>query len=103
MLDELQYLWNNKTRHGANRQKFGPYQETILESLTHFLVPEKEWPDKAAPLQLDATFKTYCKTIMWNAQKNLGKKITKEKSIRHSIVSLSEFDHVGAYSSKGMF
>jgi hypothetical protein len=23
----LQDLWDNKTRHGANRQKFGPYQE----------------------------------------------------------------------------
>ena len=51
VLDELQNLWENRTRHGANRQKYGSFQEKILE-----------------------------------------KKITREKSIRSGMVSLSEFD-----------
>ena len=34
ILDELINLWDNRTRHGANRQKFGDHQENILEILS---------------------------------------------------------------------
>jgi hypothetical protein len=33
VVDQLSDLWDNRTRHGANKQKFGDYQETILKRL----------------------------------------------------------------------
>lgn len=95
VLKQLINLWKNKTRHGANKQKFGPHQEKMLNKLVKVLVPSKERPDKKAPLKMDSKFTTYCKAITWNAQKSLGKRITREKSIRTGMVSLSEFDYLG--------
>jgi hypothetical protein len=92
---QLANLWKNKTRHGANKQKFGPHQEKMLDKLVKSLVPMKERPDKKAPLRIDAKFTTYCKAITWNAQKSLGKRITREKGIRTGMVSLSEYDYLG--------
>ena len=94
VIDALQDLWDNKTRHGANRQKFGPYQETILGKLVKKLVPKANRPDKKALLQIDSLFRNYCKAITWNAQKSMGKKITREKAIRNGQVSISEFDYL---------
>jgi hypothetical protein len=94
VVEELENLWANRTRHGANRQKYGKFQEKILDSIVRKLVPKKERPDKFAPLRIDAKFATYCKAIVWNGQKSMGKKITREKSIRSGMVSLSEFDYL---------
>lgn len=94
LVDELQDLWNNKTRHGANRQKFGPHQERILDRLTKVLVPKAERPSRKEPLQISPEFKTYCKAITWNRQKSIGKKYTREKVIRTGMVSLSEYDYL---------
>jgi hypothetical protein len=96
ILNELDSLWKNRKRHGANKQKFGPHQEKILNNIIKTIVPPKERPSKKTPLKLDTKFSTYCKAIAWNCQKNLGKKITKEKSIRTGLTSLSEFDYLGA-------
>ncbi len=93
MLDELEYLWKNKTRHGANRQKFGELQETLLEDLLN-MVPNEEIPSKDAKLKIDSKFSTYCKAIAWNCQKTMGKRITKEKAFRSQIASLSEFEYL---------
>lgn len=95
ILAELQDLWLNKTRHGASRQKFGPHQERILYKLIKTLVPPNERPKKNAILKIDSKFATYCKAITWNTLKALGKRITREKSVRYGLVSLSEFDHLG--------
>ncbi len=96
MVRELQKLWKNKTRHGANRQKFGPYQEMLLGKLVRTLVPPAERPSKLVRLTVDdPKFRTYCKAITWNEQKAAGKKITREKSIRAGQVSLSEYDYLG--------
>ena len=95
VLNTLNKLWNNRTRHGANRQKFGTFQEQILESLLKKYVPKKDRPDKQAPLVVDSKFATYCKQIAWKEQRALGKKITREKSWRTGLVSLSEFDYLG--------
>lgn len=94
ILIELENLWQNRTRHGANRQKFGPFQEVLLFKLVRHIVPKKERPDKKANLKIDAKFSTYCKAIVWNGQKSMGKKITREKTIRSGLVSLSEFDYL---------
>lgn len=94
LVAELQNLWNNKTRHGANRQKFGPHQEKLLFSLVRRLVPKNEWPSKKAPLQFDTRFITYCKNITWNQQKAMGKKITRERSLRSGLTSLSDYDYL---------
>lgn len=94
ILDELQILWDNRTRHGANRQKFGEYQEQILEKLCVANLSTDEKPDKSRQLIFDGKFVTYCKQIIWNAQRNLGKKITREKPIRSGQVSLSDHDYL---------
>jgi hypothetical protein len=94
IIRELQNLWDNRTRHGASRQKFGKFQEQLLEKIIRQIVPKAERPDKKAPLKIDSKFSTYCKAIVWNGQKSMGKKITREKSIRSGQVSLSEFDYL---------
>ena len=94
IIDELQNLWANRTRHGANRQKYGKFQEKLLDRIIRYFVPKHERPDKNAPLKIDSKFATYCKAIVWNGQKSMGKKITREKSIRNGMVSLSEFDYL---------
>ena len=91
IVQQLQKLWENRTRHGANRQKYGKFQERLLDKLVSSIVPKHERPDKSAPLNLDAKFATYCKAIVWNGQKSMGKKITREKAIRSGMVSLSEY------------
>lgn len=91
---ELRELWINKTRHGANKQKYGPHQEKIMERLVKKIVPKAVRPSKDAPLRMDTKFNTYCKAITWNKQKAMGKKITREKSIRSGQVSLSEYDYL---------
>ncbi len=95
VVKQLKNLWKNKTKHGANKQKFGPHQEKMLDKLVRSIVPKKQRPNRRAPLRIDSKFTTYCKAITWNAQKSLGKKITREKSIRTGMVSLSEFDYLG--------
>lgn len=95
IVDELSRLWDERKRHGANRQKFGPFQEKILGNLVQKIVPRKLRPSKKATLKVeDPRFKTYCKSISWNCLKNMGKKITREKSIRSGQVSLSEFEYL---------
>jgi hypothetical protein len=94
VLKELHNLWQNRTRHGANRQKFGEYQEKILERITNKMVPKKHRPNKKRNLRIDTKFTTYCKAITWNCQKTMGKKITREKSIRAGQVSLSDYDYL---------
>lgn len=96
LLEQLEDLWLNRTRHGANRQKYGAFQEKMLDTMVKKIVPKNEIPDKNAPLKIDSKFATYCKAIVWNGQKSMGKKITREKSIRTGLVSLSEFDYMGA-------
>jgi hypothetical protein len=94
LIDELENLWENRHRHGANRQKYGKFQEKLLDRIVKNIVPKAERPNKNAPLKIDAKFSTYCKAIVWNGQKSMGKKITREKSIRSGMVSLSEFDYL---------
>ncbi len=94
IIDKLEDLWRNRTRHGANRQKFGMKQEKMLDLLVKAVVPKKFRPDRMANLKIDSKFSTYCKAIVWNGQKSMGKKITREKSIRSGQVSLSEYDYL---------
>jgi len=94
MLQELVNLWHNRTRHGANRQKFGIFQERLLDNIVRQVVPKAQRPAKNQPLKIDAKFSTYCKAITWNAQKSMGRKITREKSIRTGQVSLSDYDYL---------
>jgi len=93
---QLKQLWTDRRRHGANRQKFGEFQELILARLVKKYVPKAERPDRVKILTIDPKFCTYCKQIIWNAQKSLGKKITREKSWRTGLVSLSEYDYLAA-------
>ena len=96
LVEGLWDLWKNKTRHGANKQKFGPYQERLLARLVRVLIPASKRPPKRAPLKIDTKFKTYAKAITWNGVKAIGKKITRSKSITTGQVSLSEYDYLGA-------
>ena len=92
--DQLFDLWKNRTRHGANRQKFGDHQEFILQKLCKTNLHPENVPDINKALVFDTKFFTYCKQIVWNAQRNLGKKITREKPIRSGQVSLSDHDYL---------
>ncbi len=94
IVNKLISLWDKRTKHGAGKQKFGPQQEAILDELVAKWIPPDDRPNKKAPLVIDSNFKIYCKRVMWNRQRNLGKKITREKSIRGSLVSLSEFEYL---------
>jgi len=94
ILEELFDLWKNRTRHGANRQKFGDHQEAILKDLCNSCIASNEIPDSGQSLLFEPKFFTYCKQIVWNAQRNLGKKITREKPIRSGQVSLSDHDYL---------
>lgn len=94
IIDELQNLWHNRTRHGANRQKFGDYQEDLLGKICLIYLNPDELPQKTKSLIFDTKFFTYCKQIIWNAQRNLGKKITREKPVRSGQVSLSDHDYL---------
>ena len=94
IIEELWFLWKNKTRHGARRQKFGLYQENLLDKLVLKIVPEDKRPNPNQPLKLNTEFRNYAKSVTWNRQKNIGKRITREKSIRTGLVSLSEYDYL---------
>lgn len=95
LVQQLKQLWTDRRRHGANRQKFGEFQELLLDRLVKKHVPKDKRPRRDQPLHVDAKFATYLKHIVWNAQKSLGKKITREKSWRTGLVSLSEYDYLG--------
>lgn len=92
VLKELYNLWLNRKRHGASKQKFGSFHEKLLEQMVNSWVPSKMQPIQNKHLEIDTTFSTYCKHITWNAQKSMGKKITKEKNIRSGLCSLSEYE-----------
>ena len=94
MVQELRLLWKNKKRHGAGKQKFGAYQEKMLDKLVKILIPKSERPLKNAPLQINSDFGPYCKSIAWNRQRALGKKISREKPLRQNQVSVSEYDYL---------
>ena len=98
VVKQLCHLWENRRSHGANRQKFGPFQEEILDRLLQKHVPVAERPDKNKLLDIDSKFAAYCKRIIWNSVKSLGKRITREKSYRTGMVSLSEYDYLGSSS-----
>jgi len=94
VLLELVNLWNNRTRHGASRQKFGDYQEALLDEFLHRFLNKEAMPDRKRELLMETKFLTYCKQILWNATKHLGKKISREKPLRSGQVSLSDHDYL---------
>jgi hypothetical protein len=55
-LDELEWLWKNRTKHGASKQKFGPRQEKVLDEIVNKYVPVKDRPSKQAPLEFSKKF-----------------------------------------------
>lgn len=83
-------IWQNRKEHGTNRPKFEKQHEDLLEKIVMEYVPDKMLPNKNKPIKIDTEFKNYCKSIAWNRQKSIGRKITKERVIKKGIVSLSE-------------
>lgn len=100
LLGELETLWFDRRRHGARRQKFGEHQEKLLDRIVLASVPADVRPRKDRPLDIDRQFATYCKSVTWNQQRSMGRKITRERAIRHGLVSLSEFDYLGGCGSR---
>lgn len=90
-LNDLETHWQERKNHGANRQRFGKLQEEKLQKLLEKYVPDTDQPDTNQTLVIDTRFLNYCKSIIWNKQKTLGKTITKERSLRNGQVSLSNF------------
>lgn len=94
ILEELEALWFKRKSHGAGRQKFGDFQEKILEMMVQHHVPDVHKPDRNRKLKIDRKFIIYCKRIVWNQTKFLGKQITREKSIRNGLVSIDKFTNL---------
>ena len=94
VLNVLRDLWSIRTHHGAHRTCFGEYQESLLGMLV--LTLDENIRPKKRKLEVDSDFGTYCKAILWNCQKNLGRKISKMRNIRNNCVSISEFDYMGS-------
>lgn len=94
ILRELELLWSKRKSHGAGKQKFGEFQEKILETMVQRHVPFDNLPDRNKKLKIDDKFKTYCKNILWNQSRFLGKQITREKSIRNGLVSIDKFTNL---------
>ena len=70
--------------------------QKLLDKIVKACVPYETRPNRKQNLKIDLKFRTYAKAIVWNAQKSMGRKITRENSIRTGIVSLSEFEYLGA-------
>lgn len=87
---ELGDLWRQK--HKSPKKRFGPRHEDQLDRLVESVVPPDCRPSKGRPLDVGKKFAPYCKAIVWNTLKAVGRKITKEKPIRTGLASLSEFD-----------
>ena len=92
LLLRLRRLWKDRRRHGARKQKFGDHQERLLQGLVDHYVPCDVRPRKDKPLVIDGDVATYVKSCTWNQQRSMGRKITRERSIRVGQVSLNEYD-----------
>lgn len=94
IIEELRYKWDNRIKHGARKRLFGQPEEQILNNIINYFLPEGSRP-QIEKIKINTKYKTYCKSILWNAVKALGRKITKEQPIRQGITSLSEFEYIG--------
>ncbi len=94
LVESLCDLWKNKTRHGAGKQTFGQHQEQLLEQLVLKVVPKSKRPCSKAYLVMDNKFINYCKRIIWNKNKAIGKKITREKGLRCGAIDISEHEYL---------
>jgi len=95
----LQILWDGRKEKG-NKNKFDKNEEEALVEViktNQNKASEKgeAAPTQSAPLQLNKEFTIYCKSIIWNTYKSIGKGITKSRKDRKHEVSLSEYDFLG--------
>jgi hypothetical protein len=94
IVDRLEFLWSNKTKHGAGKRTFGEWQEQLLGVLVREYIPKSIRPSKSIGLKFDEKFSRYCKSITWNRVKNIGMRETREKRFRVNEVSLSDFNSI---------
>ena len=95
VVDELWGVWESRRLHGSERKKFAAYQEEMLWQAVERHVKSAARPSASRPLRVDRRFHTYCKQIVWNAQKTIGKKLTRDKSRRRGESSLTEHEYLG--------
>lgn len=96
ILDELVSRWRSRSKSGDERKRFDVYHEEILENLVKENIPEKIRPSRKRPLNIDQRFPIYCKNIIWNKKKAVGRKITKERSLRGGLVSLGQYEYISS-------
>jgi hypothetical protein len=89
-VERLSDRWSGRAHHKRGAS-FGEHEEQELKRLIERM-PER--PDCDTPLVIDAQFRTYAKSIIWNHEKQMGKRIGKEKPLRAGCVSLSENQHL---------
>lgn len=94
IVEELKGLWDRRKKHGAGKRTFGEEQEDLLDQLVNKYVPENERPNKSKPLEVSTKFKTYAKSIAWNAFKQLGFRTTRERPLRMGMASLCDNPHL---------
>jgi hypothetical protein len=78
--------WDGRAHHKRGAS-FGECEEQELKRLVE---QTSERPSPHTPLVIDATCRTYIKSIIWNHKKHLGKRISRETPLRAGCVSLSE-------------
>lgn len=88
LLVRLETMWQDR----KTRRRFKKKQEDLLERLLDY-IPQEVRPSKQQNLKMNKEFFGYCKSILWNRKKFLGKKISRDRPIRSGILSLSQFDH----------
>jgi hypothetical protein len=100
ILEELVSRWRSRSKSGDERKRFDVYHEEILENLVKENIPDKIRPSRQRPLIIDQRFPIYCKNIIWNKKKAVGRKITKERAIRGAMVSLGQYEYIGSMTEE---
>ncbi len=78
------------------KKKFCNDHELMLTELVSKHVPEKLQPKQSDPLEFTEKFLAYCKRISWNRCKALGANVTKNRSVRSGMVSISSFNYMAS-------
>jgi len=87
-LINLQSCWNKKANF------YEQHEDKLLALVNKYGKNpniEMQTPDPTTKLVFDDKFSVYCKSILWNASKNIGQNISKENHNRVKEVSLDEW------------
>lgn len=97
IISKLESLWRPEASdelQATPRRRFGEHQEKTLYRLVNSCLPSALRPSPNTPFKFNEKFERYCKANTWNRIKTLGRKITKERTLRSGMASLSSFNYL---------